>query len=122
MNSFTSLYNSTYCNKNYVDDMVETAEDCGYKEIISENCGYVLVDKNLIPITFIQRVQAQLDQMVFNYGFVLNESSIFTPRFLDSLDVHERKVLMHCVLILIERGNFGVNLHGDDDEEVVAEA
>lgn len=120
MNNFTNLYPTTHINPAYVHMMAEEAATNGYKSIVQENCGYVLVGKNLVPYTFLNRLQHIVGHHTFEYGLVLSEATIFGDEFLQSLDQEEREVLMPCVLMLIERGGFEVNLFESDDEEVAA--
>ena len=110
MKLFTKLFSSSHCNTKYVKGMAEEAAANGYKEIHPDQTGYVIVNKRLVPFTFVNRVKNELDGINFEYGFVLNERELFSYSFLKSLDNDERKVLMSCVLILIERGDFEVNL------------
>lgn len=120
MNNLTNLYPATEINPAYVQTMAEETAANGYKDIVQGNCGYVLVGKNLVPYTFLTRVQHIVEQSTFEYGLVLSEASIFDDGFLKSLDKDEREVLMPCVLMLIERGDFEVNLFESNDEEQAA--
>lgn len=110
MTNFSNLFPSTHCNREYVEGMDEETAANGYKEIHPDQTGYALVNKRLVPFTFVNRVKNELEGIQFEYGFVMNERQIFSDAFLKSLDKDERKVLMPCVLILIERGDFELNL------------
>ena len=116
----SNLFPSTGCNPAYVQMMAREAAANGCKDIVQENCGYVLVGKNLVPYPVLARVKKALEDSTFEYGCVLSEATIFDAEFLLSLDPDEREVLMPCVLMLIERGDFGVNLFESADEEVTA--
>jgi hypothetical protein len=105
----SNLFPSTSCNAAYVDMMAEEAKANGYKEVVLEKCGYVLVNRRLVPYTFLERVQNQIEGANFEYGLVLAEADIFSEDFLRSLCPEAREVLMPCVLILIERGDFELN-------------
>jgi hypothetical protein len=116
MKNLTSLFPSVSLNADYVEHMAAEAEANGLKEINPEKCGYVLVDKCLVPLTFIARIKEELSDHQFDYGYVISESEMFEADFLQSLSEEERAVLMPCVLILIERGDLGFNLFEDLDE------
>ncbi len=120
MNNVTNLYPATGINAAYIQMMAEEAAANGYKDIVQQNCGYVLVNKRLVPYTFLARVKKEVKRHTFEYGCVLSEAIIFGDEFLQTLDKDERKVLMPCVLMLIERGDFEVNLFESDDEELAA--
>ena len=116
MNANTKLFTTVRLNADYVETMAKQAEANGYKAIVPEQCGYVLVATHLVPLTFIERIKAELSDTYFNYGCVLSESALFGDSFLQSLDDDERAVLMPCVLILIERGEVGFNMFEERDE------
>ena len=120
MTTITNLYPSTRCNAEYIEMMAKEAAQNDYKEIRPEKSGYVLVNKRLVPYTFLERLRSQLDGANFDYGFVLSESAIYDDKFLHSLCPDEREVLMPCTLILIERGEFYLNLFELTDEEKAA--
>lgn len=120
MKNETTLFASVNCNAGFVQSMSQQAVANGLSEIALPNCGFVLVGKKLVPYAFLTRLQDQLSGSNFQYGPVLDEAVIFDEEFLLSLDPDEREVLMPCVLILIERGDFGLNLFASVDEEVTA--
>ena len=105
MSTITNLFPSTRCNAQYIDMMAEVAAADGYKEIVPEKYGYVLVGKRLVPYTFLERMRNDIDGMGFEYGSVLSEAATFSDHFLCSLCPDEHEVLMSCLLILIERGD-----------------
>ena len=114
-----SIFPSALVNPAYVETMAKEAEANGYKAIVPEQCGYVLVATRLVPLTFIERIKAELSDTYFNYGCVLSESALFGDSFLQSLNDDERAVLMPSVLILIERGDLGVNLFESAEDAMV---
>ena len=116
MTTITTLFPSTSLNADYIEVMARETAANEYKEILPEKCGYVLVNKRLVPYPFLDRLKTELDGINFQYGFVLNERVLFKDAFLKTLDSDEREVLMPCVLILIERGDFEVNLFESTDE------
>ncbi len=120
MKTFTNLYPCSHYEAEHVKDIAEEAAANGYKEILPELTGYVLVNKRLVPFTFVERVKNEIWGMQFEYRCVLSEVTIFGTEFLQTLDQDEREVLMPCVLMLIERGDFAVNLFESDDEEIAA--
>lgn len=101
---------SALCEPSYVEMMQEAATESGYPMPPAEHCGYTLIDGHLVPEIFIQCVQEELSEHHFEYGQVLCEDCMFESDFLDSLDHHERAVLMPVVLILVARGDLGLNL------------
>lgn len=120
MNKFTNLYPCSHYEAEHVEYMAEEAAANGYKEILPELTGYVLVNKRLVPFTFVERLKNAIKGKQFEYRCVLSEVSIFGDEFLQSLDKEEREVLLPCALMLIERGDFEVNLFESDDEEEAA--
>ena len=122
MDIFTKLYGSTSCNADYIADMAEEAAANGYKAVLPDKCGYILVAQRLVPWTFLSRLQGELDGHQFEYGAVLSETTVFRAGFMQSLTADERDVLMPCVLVLIERGDFGLNFFAANEEKVLATA
>ncbi|SFC17591.1 hypothetical protein SAMN05216344_110124 [Polaromonas sp. OV174] len=120
MTTITNLFPSTKCNAGYIEMMAETAAADGYKKIVPEKFGYVLVNKRLVPYTFLERMKNDIDGIGFEYGSVLSEAVIFSDQFLCSLCPDEREVLMPCLLILIERGDIDLNVLELTDEEKAA--
>ena len=114
----TTQYKSVQLNADYVEGMAKEGATRGLTTIEPEESGYVLVQERLVPFTFIELVKAELLYSFFEYGCVLSESILFDDAFLQSLTDDERAVLMPCVLMLIERGEFGVNVFETSEEEV----
>jgi len=105
-----SLFPSVSVESSYIATHHREAIANGYDMPPAEHCGYTLIDGHLVPETFIQCVQEELSEHHFEYGQVLCEGCMFESDFLDSLDDHERAVLMSVVLILVARGDLGLNL------------
>lgn len=105
-----SLFPSVSVESSYIATHQREAFANGYDMPPAEHCGYTLIDGHLVPETFIQCVQEELNEHHFEYGQVLSEDCMFERDFLDSLDDHERSVLMPVVLILVARGDLGLNL------------
>jgi len=103
-----------------VEAMTEEGNNNGYDTPPKEYCGYALIDGRLVPETFIQLVATELQDCVFDYGFVLAEEDIFDQEFVDTLDEMEYAVLMPVVLQLIARDQFPVNLWALEKEEAAA--
>lgn len=120
MTTITNLFPSTRCNAEYIGLMAELAAADGYKKIVPEKYGYVLVGKRLVPYTFLERMKNDIDGIGFEYGSVLSEATTFSDQFLCSLRPDEREVLMPCLLILIERGDMDLNVLELTDEEKAA--
>lgn len=110
MTNKTNLFITTGLNADYVASMTEqaTANDC--RAVPLEQCGFTLIGARLVPNTFFERVQNELADTVFDYGFVLSEATVFRAEFLASLDEDECAVLMSVVMVLIERGDFALNV------------
>ena len=121
MKTITNLFPSTRCNAQYIDEMAEIAAADGYKKIVPEKYGYVLVGKRLVPYTFLERMRNDIDGIGFEYGSVLSEAASFSDHFLCSLCPDEREVLMSCLLILIERGDINLNVFELTEEEKAAQ-
>lgn len=115
MTSISKVFPSVRCNADYVQNLAEEAVANGYLPILPEKCGHALLNQCLVPFTFLERVQQELQGMIFQY-VVLTESDIFTEGFLASLEEKERSVLMPAVMLLIERGDFELNLFETADE------
>jgi hypothetical protein len=106
----SSLYPSTPCNLAFVQLMTEEGSANGYATPAPELCGFTLMGNRLVPETFVQNVQAQLENFVFDYGAVLSQEILFDLEFLDLLDADQRTVLMPTVLLLAARGTLPLNL------------
>jgi len=120
--NMTNLFPTTLCNASLVEEMTEAGLANGYVTPEREHCGYALINDRLVPETFIQRVMAEFDECVFDYGVVLSKEHLFDAEFLESLDEFEHQVLMPVVLLLVARDKFPLNLWAaclqEDDCEV----
>lgn len=120
MNKFTNLYPCSRYTAEHIEFIAKKAAANGYQNNLPELSGYVAVDKFLVPFSFVERVAKELNGMQYEYGQVLSETFIFENEFLRTLDADEHEVLLPCVLMLIARGDFDVQLFASDDEEIAA--
>ena len=116
MNYKTKLFPWVSCNAGYIEWMADEAANNGYKEILLENCSYFFIKKKLVPYKFLMRVKEALSDGNFSYGDVLGEEDICSEEFILSLYLDEREVLMQCVMLLIESGDFPMCLFEEADE------
>lgn len=116
MKKFTNLYPCSHYEIQGFEDLVREAAANGYKEILPDCTGYVLVNNLLVPFNFVERVAKEIAGVQFQNDCVLSADAIFGTGFLQSLDEDERKVLMPCVLLLIERGDFELNVFESEEE------
>lgn len=84
---------------------------------------YTLINDALVPDTFIHRVRKQCwSGFYFPYGHVFDLDDLFSYEdFAAQLRPAERKVLMHVVLLLIERGEFPFHVPYEPEATVEAE-
>lgn len=124
MTASTNLFPSTLCDAAMVAEMTEQGSNWGYMTPPPEHCGYSLINNQLVPEIFIQRVVEHIEGCDFQYGYVLSKEDIFDAEFLSSLDAQEHEILMPVVLETIARGDFQLNLWAalvqDDECEDVA--
>jgi len=76
-------------------------------------------NKRWVPYTFIERIQTALDKIVVGLtGLRMNEDTLFSVEFLQSLTQEEREMLMPCTLKMIMAGAIELPvLEIADDEE-----
>ena len=110
----TNLYPATRLNAAFVEDRNDDLVRSGEEPKDPSRLGYFLIKDRLVPFVFLERLEEELDNsVIYEPGFVLSAEVIFGHLFLQSLDELERDVLMSCVLLVIERGGFPVNLFAD---------
>lgn len=114
----TAAFPSTRINVDFVQTMTEEGEAMGYTTPASEQCSFTLIANRLVPETFIQAVQLQLKDCVFDYGCVLSQEYMFNTEFLAVLDADQLAVLMPTVLLLAARGALPLNLWSDEFETI----
>lgn len=120
MTTFTNLYPCASYTAEHIEFIAKEAAAQGGKNNLPELSGYVAVDTFLVPFSFVRRVANEVTGKTYIYGEVFREDLLFNDKFLRTLDSDEHEVLLPCVLMLIERGEFDVQLLESDDEEIAA--
>jgi hypothetical protein len=114
----TAVFPSTRIDMDFVQMMTEEGNANGYTTPAPEHCSFTLIANRLVPETFIQAVQMQLKDYVFDYGCVLSQEYMFNTEFLAVLDADQLAVLMPTVLLLAARGTLPLNLWSDELETI----
>lgn len=107
---------SVKCNREYVADMAAEALNNDCQPAIDGDSGYLLINRLLVPHSFVDQVDSALGISPIEYGHVLDETYLFEQEFLESLNELERQVLMHVVMHLIAQGKFGFQIFGQELE------
>lgn len=113
----THLYPHTLINSTQVsdfnDDLVRNGEDA--KD--PSKLGYFLINGHLVPFLFLKKLEVEFTRsVIYEPDCILSAEDIFSEFFLLSLDSQEREVLMPCVLLIIARGGFPLNLFAEIDD------
>jgi hypothetical protein len=114
----TTVFPSTRIDVDFVQMMTDEGSANGYTTPAPGLCGFTLIANRLVPETFIQAVQIQLKDFVFDYGCVLSQEFMFDTEFLAVLDEDQLAVLMPTVLLLAARGTLPLNLWSDEFETI----
>ncbi len=107
---------SVKCNSEYVAWSSEEANADGFESTLDGYSGYLLANGILIPYSFVEQVDDELQDRPIEYGYVLCEADLFRPKFLESLDELEREALLPAVMYLIAQGKFGFQFFGAEME------
>jgi len=110
----TNLYPATLLNAAFVADRNDDLVRSELEPKDHSRLGYFLINGLLVPFLFLEKIERDLDRCDgYEPGCVLSAEDLFSLSFLQSLDAQERDVLMPCVLMVIERGGFPVNMFAD---------
>ena len=107
---------SVKCNPEYLADIAKEALSNGCKPALDADSGYLLINNQLVPFSFVDKVDAALGVTAIEYGYLLDEDYLFDSAFLESLDALERAVLMPVVMYMIAQGSFGFQFFGEELE------
>jgi hypothetical protein len=103
----SKLYKSVSCNRDVVAELVGS-------DLPEDFFGFVLIDKHIVPNSFIDFVADAISSTTFPYGAVVSVRDYVTEPLWEGLDDDERQVLGGVIMLLIEQGRVAVEFTMDE--------
>ena len=110
----SELYKSATCNAATLAELVDDIPEQAAPMAAYGAVGYYAIDGHLVPYSFIDRLADHLVDFVFDYDVVLSPREMVGDEFWEDLDQAEREILVPCLLLLVERGQFPVVFHAEE--------
>lgn len=85
------------------------------EETSDPNIGYVPLDGKLVPISFLDYLNANCRQKMVAYGTIVDPRSMFSDKVWGKLDDDERKIVPACILHMMACTAIRVISFGPED-------
>jgi hypothetical protein len=109
--NMSNSYSYADVNAESIAAVMEVAQPFAGGHIAApQGLGFFLVNGTLVPKSFLEDVESQLQSVRLNCFDVTQVADLFEPEFLDTLSANELRVLGDVVLVLIDRGCVPISL------------
>ncbi len=116
----SNAFPAALCNAQYMAFIAQIAPTLATVIPLTGQAGYLLVEGMLVPLSLVSKIKKCLDGETIEYRDAVDVEKLVGPEFIRTLTGNERKVVGHCVLHLIERGEIAIDFIGDQSTEEAA--